>query len=97
MAEFEFMGRQISLSGEGAADCPFLVRGTGYNPALAAEIETFVVNRLFGDRPWHLKGTRVESGGNGESLAVLTVRFFDDGEELLQTEVWFDVTEAFYK
>jgi hypothetical protein len=97
MVEFEFMGRQISMSGEGAQDCPFLVQGTGYDPALAAEIETFVVNKIFGDRPWHLKGTRVESGGNGESLVVLTVRFFDDEEELLQTEIWFDVTEAFSK
>jgi hypothetical protein len=97
MAEFEFLGRQISMSGEGAQDSPFLLEGTGYDPALASEIETFVVNKIFGDRPWHLKGTRVESGGNGESLAVLTVRFFDDKEELLQTEIWFDVTEAFSK
>jgi hypothetical protein len=94
MVEFEFMGRQISLGGEGAHDCPFLVQGTGYNPALAAEIENFVVRKWFGERPWHLKNTRVESGPNGETLAVLTVRFFDDNEELLQTEIWFDVTEA---
>lgn len=39
----------------------------------------------------------IKSGTQGESLAVLTVRFFgdEDKKELLQTEVWFDVTEAF--
>jgi hypothetical protein len=97
MVEFEFMGRQISLGGEGTQDCPFLVQGTGYNPALAAEIENFVIGKWFGERPWHLKNTRVDSGPNGETLAVLTVRFFDDNEELLQTEAWFDVTEAMSK
>ena len=97
MAEFEFMGRQISIEGEGAKDAPFVLRGTGANAPLAAELENFVVKRLFGDKTWFLKGTRLEDGQNGETLAILTVRFFDDDneQELLQTEVWFDVTEAF--
>lgn len=62
MAEFEFMGRKISIEGEGAKDAPFVIKGTGANAPLAAELENFVVRRLFGDRTWFLKETRLRVG-----------------------------------
>jgi hypothetical protein len=95
MTEFEFMGRIISINGEGSEDSPFVLTGTGPNPALAAELETFIVGRIFGDQAWHLQSTRIESGLNNESLAVITVRFFSTADEILQTDIWFNVTEAF--
>jgi len=95
MGEFSFMGRQITVNGEGAKDSPFVVTGTGYNPALAASIENHIVGLCFRDKEWFLKGTRLEIGSSGEQLAILTIRFFADDEELLQTEMCFDVSEAF--
>jgi hypothetical protein len=93
MQTFEFMGRSLTLSGQGASDSPFVVKGTGYNPSLAAEIEMYIVSKLFSETTWHVVGTRLDSGGGGQSLAVIRVKFHD-GNELLQTEVYFDVSEA---
>ena len=97
MFQFPYMGRNITVSGEGAEDSPFVITGTGYNPALAAAIETHLVNMVFGERPWHLMSSRVQLGETGGDLAILTVRFFSDDDELLQTEIWFDVTEGLRK
>jgi hypothetical protein len=95
MVTFDYMGRSIAISGSGDKENPFEITGTGKNPPLAAEIESLVVDRMFGETPWHLKNSRLEAGDQGESIAILTIRFFGPNEELLQTEIWFDVSEAF--
>jgi hypothetical protein len=95
MVSFDYMGRSISISGAGEQGDPFKITGTGSNPPLAAEIETLIVDRMFGETPWHLKNSRLEAGDQGESIAVMTIRLFGPNDELLQTEIWFDVSEAF--
>jgi hypothetical protein len=95
MVTFDYMGRSIAIDGSGEKENPFKITGTGKNPPLAAEIESLIVDRFLGETPWHLKNSRLEAGDRGESLAILTTRFFGPNEELLQTEIWFDVTEAF--
>jgi hypothetical protein len=97
MVEIEFMGRTISLDGEGSPENPFVVRGTGYNPPLAAEIETYIAGRYFEGLPWTVVGTRLEDGADGVQLAILTLRVRPEPDELVQTELWFDVTEALTK
>lgn len=97
MVDVEVAGRTVKLGGEGTPETPYLVKGTGYNPALAAEVENFVVGRMFEGHPWEISKTRVEVGDLGQQLAVVTVRFFLAENDLVQTEVWFDVTEALTK
>lgn len=94
MRTVNFMGREITISGLGTEAEPFLVVGTGYNPALAAEFEIYMVSQLFSEQPWHVPRTRLETPDPRRVCAVVTVRFIGDDDELLQADLWFDVTEA---
>ena len=97
MEPFIYLGRKITVEGAGAEDSPFVVKGTGYNTALAAAVESHILNLWFQDEPWHLVESRLEIGASGENLAILKIRYFSAEEELLQSEIWFDVSEAFHK
>jgi hypothetical protein len=94
MVEFDFAGRKIGLDGDGTPELPFRITGTGFNPPLAAEIEQLVVGRYFQGSPWTVIGTRVERSDGCRQLAVLSIRVARE-EDLVDTEMWFDVTEAF--
>ncbi len=94
MGEFSYMGRRITVSGDGDIESPFVIGGTGWNPSLAAELESYVAGRCFEGRDWTVIRTRTERGADDRHLSVLTFRVVWGQDELAQTEIWFDITEA---
>jgi hypothetical protein len=95
MQPFTYLGREISVDGVGVEEDPFIVRGTGFNPALAAELESHILNLCFAGAPWYLVDSRLKKGSAGEQLAILKIRYFSPENDTVQSEVWFDVSEAF--
>ena len=94
MSDFSYMGRSITLSGDGDKDSPFVIKGTGWNPALAAELERYVAGKYFNGRTWSIARTRTEQDENHRQLSVLTLKVLWDHDEVVETDMWFDITEA---
>lgn len=97
MFDFHIMGKTVSITGSGAESDPFMVIGTGYNPALAAEVETRFVAMLYEDSVWEITGTRLVCKDPGRTLAVLSLTFRDEGNIALNGDLWFDISEAMTK
>ncbi len=95
MEPFDFMGRKITVNGSGAESSPFLINGTGYSPSLAAEIETYILDKCLGIHRWNLVQSRLKTGEKQERLAILKVNFLSELDEVLEAEIWFDVNESF--
>lgn len=95
MLELDVMGRKVKILGQGAEDAPFIVKGTGTNPPLAALVEHAMLDHWMGRGKWNLVESATYSTDNGGTMAVLTIRMFDEDDELVQGKVYFDITEAF--
>jgi len=95
MLELEVMGRRIKIYGQGAADAPFVVKGTGANSPLAALAEHAMLDHWMGKDNWTLVESSTQSTDNGGTMAVLKIRTFDENDELVQGDVYFDISEAF--
>lgn len=95
MLELNVMGRKIKVTGEGAEDCPFVLTGTGPSTPVAAEAEHAMLNHWMGKGNWALMKSSTRSTEDGRNLAVLTIRTFDENEELVQADIYFDISEAY--
>jgi hypothetical protein len=95
MPSFELMGVLIDISGAGAEDDPFIVQGVKDNPSLAALAEHKMVDIWMGEGNWFLVESRLLTPRKGQTMAVLKIRAFDSDDQLIQGEIWFDVSEAF--
>jgi hypothetical protein len=95
MLELTVMGRSIKIYGQGAEDSPFIVKGTGTNPPLAALAEHAMLDHWMGKGNWMLMKSSTHSMHDGGTMAVLTIRTFAEDDELVQADIYFDITEAF--
>lgn len=95
MVTFQTGRHRVSIEGEGAADCPFIVTGTGANPSIAAMAEHQMMNHWMGEGNWIPTKTMTLDKPDGGTLAVMTIRTFDENGELTQSDIYFDVSEAF--
>lgn len=52
MVIFHIGSHEVSIEGEGADDCPFLVTGTGLNPSVVALAEHHMMDHWMGEGNW---------------------------------------------
>ena len=97
MDQFEYMGRLVGVSGSGTKEDPWVVTGTGYNPALAAEVESQILDRALEGRRWIMERSRIETADEEQTLAILEFWILDEDGELLLAEAWFNITESFIR
>jgi hypothetical protein len=95
MVELSVMGRQVLIEGHGTEEEPFIVHGIKNNPPLAAVAEEAMIDHWMGPGNWLLAESKLETPGKQQTLAILTIRTFDENKEVVQGQVWFDVSEAF--
>ncbi len=95
MLIFNLAGKDVTITGAGAQDDPFVVTGINGNPSLAAVAEEAMLDHWMGSDGWLLMESRLERPKPRTTLAILRIRSFDENEEVVQGEVWFDVSEAF--
>jgi hypothetical protein len=97
MVELDVAGRKIKITGEGASDNPFVVTGTGPNTPVAALAEHAMMDHWMGDGNWFPVKTSTHSTEGGGVMAVMTIRTLDENGEVIQGDIYFDVSEAFSK
>ena len=95
MVTFQIGSRTVTVDGEGASDSPFLVRGTGPNASIAAMAEHQMMDHWMGKGNWVPTKTMTMDKPDGGTLAVMTIRTLDESGELIQGDIYFDVSEAF--
>ena len=95
MVELSVMGRNIQITGEGAEDSPFVVKGTGPSTPVAAEAEHAMMNHWMGKGNWAPMRSSTRSTQDGRHLAVMTIRTFDENDEVVQADIYFDISEAY--
>jgi hypothetical protein len=95
MVELVIMGRQVLIEGHGTESEPFLVRGIKNDPALAAVAEETMIDHWMGQGNWLLIESKIESTARDCFLAILSIKTFDENDEVVQGKVWFDISEAF--
>lgn len=97
MVELDVAGRKIKITGEGASDNPFVITGTGPNTPVAALAEHAMMDHWMGDGNWFPVKTSTHSTDGGGVMAVMTIRALDENGEVIQGDIYFDVSEAFSK
>lgn len=95
MVELSVMGRQVLMEGHGTEEKPFIVHGIKSNPPLAAVAEEAMIDHWMGEGNWILLESKLEKPTRQQTLAILSIRTFDENEEVVQGKVWFDISEAF--
>ena len=90
----DIMGNSIKVTGFGLEDDPFVIRGTGSNPALAALVEEHMIKICFENQRWKLKKSPT-SKAQERVVAILDILVSKDIEETTKVEMFFDVTEVF--
>lgn len=95
MVTFQIGSHNISITGEGAEDCPFIVTGTGSNSPVAAMAEHQMMNRWLGEGNWIPVRTMTTDKPDGGTLAIMTIRTVDENAEVVQANIYFDISEAF--
>jgi outer membrane lipoprotein-sorting protein len=95
MVTFQIGSRSVSITGEGAEDCPFIVTGTGPNSPVAAMAEHQMMNHWLGEGNWVPVRTMTTDKPDGGTLAIMTIRTVDENAEVVQANIYFDVSEAF--
>ena len=95
MLIFKVAGRDVTITGAGAEDDPFVVTGIAGNSSVAAEAEKAMLDHWMGADGWLLVESRLERPEPSKTMAILKIRSFDENDEVVQGEVWFDVSEAF--
>ena len=97
MVELSVMGRKIEITGEGAEDSPFVVKGTGPSTPVAAEAEHAMINHWMGKGNWVPVRSSTRATDDGRRLAVMTIRTFDENSEVVQADIYFDISEAYQR
>jgi outer membrane lipoprotein-sorting protein len=95
MVTFQIGSRSVSITGEGAEDAPFIVTGTGPNSPIAAMAEHQMMNHWLGEGNWVPVRTMTTDKPDGGTLAIMTIRTVDENAEVVQANIYFDVSEAF--
>jgi len=95
MVRFQIGSRSVSITGEGAEDAPFVVTGTGPNSPIAAMAEHQMMNHWLGEGNWIPVRTMTTDRPDGGTLAIMTIRTVDENAEVIQADIYFDVSEAF--
>jgi outer membrane lipoprotein-sorting protein len=95
MVTFQIGSRSVSITGEGAEDAPFVVTGTGPNSPVAAMAEHQMINHWLGEGNWIPVRTMTTDKPDGGTLAIMTIRTVDENAEVVQADIYFDVSEAF--
>lgn len=95
MLTLNVAGRDVTITGAGAEDDPFVITGVKGSPSLAAAAEEAMLDHWMGADGWLLIESRLHRPKPGQTMAVLKIRSFDENEEVVQGQVWFDVSEAF--
>lgn len=95
MLTLSVAGKDVTITGAGAEDDPFIVTGIEGNPSLAAAAEEAILDHWLGADDWLLIESRLNRPKPGQTMAVLKIRSFDENEDVVQGQVWFDISEAF--
>jgi len=95
MVQLSVMGREVLVEGHGTEEEPFIVHGIKNNPPLAAVAEQAMIDHWMGEGNWILLETELHMPEKDRTLAVLSIRTFEENEEVVQGKVWFDVSQAF--
>ncbi len=95
MVELNIMGKQVCIEGHGTESEPFIVHGINNDPPLAAVAEEAMIDHWMGEGNWLLVESRLEKPAKDQTLAILSIRTFDENDEVVEGKVWFDVSEAF--
>jgi hypothetical protein len=95
MIDFNLAGKRVSIVGHGTEVEPFIVHGINNDPPLVAVAEEAMLDHWMGKGNWLLIESRLERPGADKTLAILSIRTFDEKNEVIQGQIWFDVSEAF--
>ncbi len=95
MVELNIMGKQVCIEGHGTESEPFIVHGINNDPPLAAVAEEAMINHWMGEGNWLLVESRLEKPAKDQTLAILSIRTFDENDEVVEGKVWFDISKAF--
>ena len=94
MYSTDIMGKSITVTGFGLEDDPFVIRGTGSSPSLAALVEEHMIKMCPKDQCWQLNKSRT-SKVQERVVATLDILVSNEAGEKIVIEMFFDVTEAF--
>ncbi len=95
MVELNVLGRRVLIEGHGTESEPFIVHGIKNDPALAAVAEEAMIDHWMGEGNWLLVKSELERPSKVRTLAILSIRTFDENDEVVEGKVWFDISKAF--